>query len=222
MRTLVRDQPWPQTDFHGGPSRLTLLRRDGNHVFVRCICGREKRVYIYDVFSGRVVSCGCFSLEKTNARSLRHGQCRRGQLTCEYRCWLMMLARCYIKSTSHYDRYGGRGITVCERWRGTEGFQNFYEDMGRRPGCGYSIERKNVNGHYEKSNCVWATQIEQANNRSSNRLITHSGRTMTIAQWARVRGMSYSKLSSRILKEMSTEDALWPGTYDHYGRRIEV
>jgi hypothetical protein len=78
-----------------------------------------------------------------------------------------MLRRCYNPNWHKFAAYGGRGITVCDRWRGEHGFENFLADMGERP-AGKTLDRKRVNENYEKDNCRWATQKEQCNNRRSN------------------------------------------------------
>jgi hypothetical protein len=78
-----------------------------------------------------------------------------------------MKLRCASKNNPKYHRYGGRGIVVCARWLGPQGFQNFLEDMGPRPGLGYSLDRKDNDGNYEKDNCRWATPLEQANNKGN-------------------------------------------------------
>lgn len=87
----------------------------------------------------------------------KHGLSR----TPENQVWRDMKQRCNNPNAQRYDRYGGRGIKVCERW---ETFKNFYEDMGQRPGKGYSIERINNDGNYEPGNCKWATRAEQSRN----------------------------------------------------------
>ncbi len=91
----------------------------------------------------------------------KHNQCNRGSVTREYSTWQGIKKRCYDKKNKHYADYGGRGITVCERWKNS--FENFYEDMGNKP-LNYSIDRIDNNGSYESSNCRWATQSEQTLN----------------------------------------------------------
>lgn len=100
---------------------------------------------------------------------IKHGLCRRKNPHPLYRCWEAMRRRCYVKSDHAYSSYGGRGISVCERWR--ENFANFLADMGERPSLKHSLDRIDNNGNYEKSNCRWATFSEQCRNRRNNQLV---------------------------------------------------
>lgn len=95
-----------------------------------------------------------------------HGCARGHTMTPEYRLWLWMKQRCNRPKTSCYPRYGGRGIKVCERWLGRQGFSNFLADMGHRPSKEYSLDRIDNDGNYEPGNVRWATRIEQRHNRS--------------------------------------------------------
>lgn len=113
--------------------------------------------------------------------------------TSEYMTWKAMRARCFNPSDKRYARYGGRSIKVCERWND---FKLFLQDMGLRPSPQHSIERRNNDGHYEPSNCCWATPIEQANNVSRNRIVSYNGKQLTIAQLVRTSGTPFN--SSRI------------------------
>lgn len=117
------------------------------------------------------------SRETIGERSVTHGRSK----TPEYYIWKTMKARCYNPRNKSFYRYGGRGVTVCDRW--LESFENFLEDMGERPE-GLTLERKLNKGNYEPSNCVWDTPKAQANNRDSNCLLTYDGRTQTIQQWS--------------------------------------
>lgn len=113
----------------------------------------------------------------------------------EYQSWFSMKQRCLNPMHKAYSRYGGRGITICERWMD---FKNFLEDMGNKPASYFSIERKDNNGNYCKENCKWASPAEQAINCSSNRLITFNGETKTMSEWAFIKGINYQTLVSRI------------------------
>ena len=121
-----------------------------------CDCGNKKKVRTNDLLRGKTKSCGCEE-RKT------HGNRRVGNTSPEYNSWVAMKSRCFDSNSVHYNRYGGRGITVCERWMS---FENFLSDMGEKPTNNHSIERINNDGNYEPSNCKWASKIEQSRNRS--------------------------------------------------------
>lgn len=116
--------------------------------------------------------------------------------TTEYRIWRGMFERCYNKNKERYPNYGGRGIVVCERWND---FRNFIADMGLRPSPQYSIDRINNDGNYEPGNCRWADAITQTNNARSNRMFTHNGETLSIAQWARRAGIARTTMVMRLI-----------------------
>lgn len=115
-----------------------------------------------------------------------------------------MLSRCLNPNAPHYADYGGRGITVCERWRE---FSNFYADMGAKP-PGLTLERIDNDKGYSPENCRWATREEQARNRRSNRLITYEGVTATLAETARRVGMGVTTLRGRLDAGWSVEEAI--------------
>lgn len=114
-----------------------------------------------------------------------------------YRNWQSIKTRCYNKNCKKYKHYGGRGITVDDRWLGPNGFDNFLADMGQKPGKGYSIDRIDVNGPYSPDNCRWATWEQQENNKRTNRYYEFNGEKRTLPQWSRKLGISYSTLLYR-------------------------
>jgi hypothetical protein len=138
-------------------------------------------------------SCGCLSLDMLRARSTTHNQAS----TREYAVWRAMLHRCFNPRATHFDSYGGRGITVCDEWR--RDFSRFIADMGPRP-VGGTLDRRDNNGNYTSDNCRWATRAEQANNKRSSHLITWNGETHTICEWATLIGVTKSALSQRLVK----------------------
>ena len=160
-------------------------------LLVQCDCGTVKDVGASSVTSGGTKSCGCLDRETVIRRNTTHGM----SSLPEYKLWKDMWARCTNPNNKFFHRYGERGITVAPRWND---FANFYADMGPRPSKTHSIDRKENDEGYSPDNCVWATPVEQANNRSSSRLVTFQGRTQTLTQWCRERNMSLQTVTSRI------------------------
>jgi hypothetical protein len=115
--------------------------------------------------------------------------------TPEYSAWQNMITRCSPSNKAGYHLYGGRGITVCDRWR--DSFENFLVDMGNRPSPNHSIDRINVNGNYEKDNCRWATTKEQAENRRTTLLFDYQGEKVSFIRLAELTGVSIRTLQSR-------------------------
>ena len=124
-----------------------------------------------------------------------------------YRVWRGMFNRCYNQNQKSYKNYGAKGIRVCDEWHGKEGFKNFIKDLGERP-VGATIERINSRGNYEPSNCRWATRLEQANNKSNNRMITINGLTQTKSQWAKSHNINVSLFHFRVKNGMDPLEAL--------------
>lgn len=145
-----------------------------------CECGAEWITQSCNI--PRTNSCGCLWRDRMEEVFVKHGNGRVGQHTPEYKIWQSMRARCNNPNTPRYERYGGRGITICERWND---FNNFLADMGERPSPKHSIDRyPNQNGNYEPGNCRWATNIEQMRNTSRNHYITFHGVTKCLQEWS--------------------------------------
>lgn len=126
----------------------------------RCSCGTISEVSGNNLKSGKTTSCGCMKARKTADRSTTHGMSK----TRVYKIWAGMIQRCTNQNRAAYKYYGGRGISICDRWRD---FKNFFEDMGSPPSESHSLERVDNNGWYEPSNCKWATaEVQSRNNRN--------------------------------------------------------
>jgi hypothetical protein len=168
----------------------------------RCDCGRETVVRRGSLTSGRTTSCDCLRVERAIAANTKHGHAyRENRGSPEYKARHNIISRCHNPNTPRFADYGGRGITVCERWR--ESFENFLADMGLRPSPRHSIDRIDNGGNYEPGNCRWATRWEQMTNRRNNRLLTCHGKTQCLSAWAREVGISVNSLRGRL-------DAGWP------------
>lgn len=167
-----------------------------------CDCGTLRVVYKTNLVNGRTLSCGCYHKQKAAEDHTTHGKSH----LAEYQVWGQMIARCTDPSNAGFRLYGGRGITVCDRWMELD---NFIADMGLRPSPKHSIDRIDNQGPYCKENCRWATTFEQAQNTSRNRMLTFNGQTKCLTQWARELGISPNTLTFRLLKTgLSVEQAL--------------
>lgn len=186
--------------------RLTTLGpafRIGKESWQVCKCQCDNMVVVRTghVNSGGTTSCGCYHREVMVVRSTKHGL-REHSL---YKTWNSMIQRCCNSKHPYYADYGGRGITVCDRWR--ESFLNFLADMGERPeNC--SIDRIDNSRGYEPGNCRWATQKEQCNNQRRNRLLTYNDKTQTLAQWSRELNFPKNLICACLHRGWGVEEAL--------------
>jgi len=126
--------------------------------------------------------------------------------TSEYISWANMKARCFNPNYKHYSNWGGRGITVCDRWLNS--FENFLADIGLKPTSKHSLDRIDNDGDYFPENCKWSTRVEQQNNRRYNHLITIGCVTLTIAQWTKEMGFGETVIGDRLKLGWSEFDAV--------------
>lgn len=176
---------------------LSLLEKRvrGRKVWMcQCGCGKTSNVVSDQLSSGKTRSCGCLRILSTT-----HGMTG----TPTYLSWRQLMRRCYGTNSIRFKNYGGRGIKVCDSWHD---FKNFYNDMGEKPTQKHTIDRIDNNGNYEPSNCRWATEKQQQNNRSNNRKITHKGETHTVAEWADITGLDYKLIHNRIAKGLCKDN----------------
>jgi hypothetical protein len=167
---------------------LTVVSRHGSigkRASWRCLCSCGKTKIASGVLlrAGRVKSCGHLN-----------GDGRSKLLA--YATWRRMKERCYNPKHDRYPEYGGRGVTVCERWR--DSFPNFLADMGDRPGLEYSIDRRDPNGHYEPGNCRWAIDADQRINKRNSRYVTYQGRLRLLIELCRELGKDYGTIACRV------------------------
>lgn len=160
-----------------------------------CECGTAKVVSGSALRMGESTSCGCYQKELA-AKNLGDAARKHGRHnTPEYYRWLSLKSRCTNPANPAYADYGGRGITVCQRW--ADSFEAFLEDVGERPSPEHSIDRIDNDGNYEPNNVRWATKQEQANNRRTNVQVTYNGKTKTLAAWAREAGITPEGIAYR-------------------------
>lgn len=177
---------------------LTVLRYShikkghGSYWLCQCECGNKTTVRIDGLKSGHPKSCGCLSdkWRATGNANRTHGKTK----TRIYQQWRGMKGRCFNENNQDYKHYGGRGITVCNRWLK---FENFFEDMGECP-KDYTIERINNDGKYEPSNCKWIHNKRQNRNKRNSFMIKYKGKNQCLAAWAEHFKINYYTLHKRL------------------------
>ena len=148
--------------------RLTIIaeieKTSARRMKCKCECGKEKDVFLNHLRSGKTKSCGCYNIEVSTQKIVEVGTKHGLYKHTLYQTHNAMKHRCSNPNHKKWILYGGRGIKVCDRWLGEDGFKNFLEDMGERPE-GTTLDRINNDGNYEPTNCRWATDSEQNKNR---------------------------------------------------------
>lgn len=184
--------------------------REKESIMWKCICSCEDKIYYArggDLRNGHTISCGCARLQMLREhRTTIHGLSK----TPEYASWLCMMSRCYKPKNASYASYGGRGITVCERWRNKKtGFLSFLEDMGHKPTTAHTLDRfPDVNDNYYKENCRWGDVEQQANNKRTNKIMEYNGVKMTLSQLCRLLDININTLRHHLRAGHSVEYAL--------------
>jgi hypothetical protein len=188
-------------EFVGRPARGT----SGDSLWrCRCVCGKESVAYGCNLKSGKSTTCGCGIAAGLLKANTTHGKYH----TPERRVWTDMKTRCFNSNEKAWKHYGGRGITVCDRWLGENGFSNFLADVGERPSPQHSIEREDVNGNYEPGNCCWATKQEQMRNRRDTLRILHEGKSVTLKEACESGGVNYYSARCRMRKGQNPMERL--------------
>lgn len=185
--------------------RLLVIKRNGTKGnkstwLCKCDCGNSTLVTGSNLKAGTTKSCGCYRREYTSNTKGKHYQTK----TRLYQIWCGIKERCFLNNTKTYEDYGGRGITICPEWLGEHGFENFakwayssgYDERKNGEEC--SIDRIDVNGNYEPSNCKWSNKKEQMNNMRKNFRVEYKGKVKTLAQWVEELNLPYHTVYSRI------------------------
>ena len=191
---------------------LTVIRRDGDYPrptgthakwVCQCRCGREAIVTGNHLRCGKTKSCGC------HKGGVTHGHTRNRVVTRDYSTYLAMVKRCVNPNDDAWHLYGGRGITVCDRWRNS--FQAYLEDMGPKPE-GLTLDRINVNGNYEPGNCRWATWKVQRDNQRPKQIKKHltSLGNLSVKEMSKVTGLSDQCLYRRLRLGLRGEALIQP------------
>lgn len=173
-----------------------------------CDCGNHATVPGRSLRIGKTKSCGCRRFEWGRVlRNLpiKHGQTLNGRVSKIYRTWSNIIQRCNNPKATGYEHYGGRGITVCERWLN---FEDFEADVGNPPGPSYEIDRIDNNGNYSPENCHWATKAQQSRNRRNSVFIEFEGKKMILNDWAVETGINKHTLFKRFKLGWGAERAL--------------
>lgn len=169
-----------------------------------CDCGKKCVVDGYRLRSGKTKSCGCLSAELATERATKHGM----SASRIYFIHNSMNERCYNENSNEYHNYGGRGITVCDEWKGRNGFPNFLKwAMDNGYAENLTIDRINNDGNYCPDNCRWITQKEQCNNTRKNFYIEYKGKTHTLSEWSEILNIPYGRLKKRLHSGWSVEKA---------------
>ena len=194
-------------------NKLTVVAsvQNDNGIYNRfqclCDCGNTTVVRKWDLIGSAaarpIKSCGkCYN----HIGRISHGAMLGGKPSTTYRSWMNMKQRCLNPKNRNYSKYGGRGITVWDRW--INSFENFLADMGRRPDA-TSLDRIDNTKGYSPTNCRWATTKEQSRNKRSNRLVECNGQKKTVVEWSEIASINQRTLTKRLNKGWEPQKAIY-------------
>lgn len=172
----------------------------------KCSCGSETILRPVVVINGNTRSCGCLRAETERARFVTHGHCKNRQRSPEHRLWLNIKHRCLNSNNKSFHNYGGRGITICDKWK--DDFAAFFMDVGARPTTKHSLGRIDNSRGYEPGNVRWETASQQARNRRNNKIVMYSGVAMPLVVACELSGVPYDRARRRLACGVSDEEAL--------------
>ena len=173
--------------------RMTVLgvackNKKGEYLWhCKCDCGTEKNVRAADLKNGKVVSCGCYRKEKAIKHGLKHDRL--------YKIWIAIRQRCNNPKSDGFEYYGARGIKVCKEWDDFKSFHDWSMSNGYEKHL--TIDRIDVNGNYEPSNCRWVSEQVQGSNKRNNVFLEFNGKTHTLSEWSRIFGIKRATISTR-------------------------
>lgn len=187
--------------------KLTVIERAENQGkytcwLCKCECGTLITVRSTNLLTGNTKSCGCYKKDKAIIDHTIHNLSNHRI----YKIWENMKSRCYRKTTINYERYGGRGIKVCNEWQQFEPFNDWAIKNGYKEDL--TLDRIDVNGNYEPDNCRWLSVKEQNRNTRTNRLITYKGETHCVSEWAEILGINAKLIYDRLRKNWTIEEVL--------------
>lgn len=196
--------------------KKTDKKKYKTYFLCQCDCGNKTIVEYYSLIYGNTKSCGCLQKEKAKQLKSTHNDSK----TRLYTSWCNMKARCYRKTMKRYERYGGRGIVVCDEWKNSFiTFKKWALENGYNESL--TLDRIDVNGNYEPNNCRWISNLEQQSNRGNNRKITYKGETKALCEWARIYNLKWKTLQNRINDGWDIEKALTTTKLEHKDLRNE-
>lgn len=191
--------------------RLTAISphhttRLGTYWNCKCVCGNECIVLTTKLSNGHTTSCGCRK-EETKQKLSNLNKTHELSNSRLYKIYRGMISRCYKDYSSNYDRYGGRGITICQEW--LDDFMNFYNwAMENGYSDDLSIDRIDSNGNYEPNNCRWVNAKKQANNTRSTIFLTYKGETKSASEWSEITGINRNAITRRKRNGWTDEECL--------------